>query len=83
MDGNTMTQLIRAGGAAPRSERARRAPLREGAARAEPYDPDNDVTASEPFDVMEFIRLIHRERDASRRRAQAPARRAFRARRRL
>ena len=30
-----------------------------------PYDPDADVTASEPFDAMEFIRLIHEERDAS------------------
>ena len=35
------------------------------ASPAAPYDPDNDVTASEPFDVMDFIRLIHRERDAS------------------
>ena len=35
------------------------------ASPAAPYDPDNDVTASEPFDVMDFIRVIHRERDAS------------------
>lgn len=33
--------------------------------RAVPYDPDADVTASEPFDALEFIRLIHEERDAS------------------
>ena len=41
-------------------------PEREAASpQAVPYDPDADVTASEPFDVMEFIRLIHEERDAS------------------
>ena len=28
-------------------------------------DHDADVTASEPFDALEFIRLIHEERDAS------------------
>ena len=58
MTQDTMTVPMRAPGAA--SSRA------EGeTARAAPYDPDSDVTASEPFDVMEFIRLIHRERDAS------------------
>ena len=58
MTQDTMTLPARAADAA--SARA------EGeAVRVAPYDPDNDVTASEPFDVMEFIRLIHRERDAS------------------
>ena len=58
MTEDTMTLPTRAADAA--SVRA------EGeAARAAPYDPDNDITASEPFDVTEFIRLIHRERDAS------------------
>ena len=59
----------------PRQPPRRRPPNRAfdiASARAEgeaspaaPYDPDNDVTASEPFDVVDFIRLIHRERDAS------------------
>lgn len=30
------------------------------------FDPDNVVTASEPFDVDEFIRIIHEARDAGR-----------------
>ena len=37
--------------------------LAEALARAKPYDPDSDVTASEPFDVEEFIRVIHEARD--------------------
>ena len=58
MTQDTMTVPTRAPGAA--SSRAE-----EEAAPAAPYDPDSDVIASETFDVMEFIRLIHRERDAS------------------
>ena len=30
------------------------------------FDPDNVVTASEPFDVDEFVRVIHEGRDAGR-----------------
>ena len=58
MTQETMTLPTRAADAA--SVRA------EGeAAHAAPYDPDNDGAVIKPFDVMEFIRLIHRERDAS------------------
>ena len=39
--------------------------LAEALAKTPPYDPERDVTASEPFDVMEFIRTIHEARDAS------------------
>ena len=39
--------------------------LEEALARAKPYDPESDITASEPFDVEEFIRVIHEARDIS------------------
>lgn len=48
----------------PNEEFSREA-LEEALANAKPYDPRNAVTASEPFDVMEFIRTIHEVRDAS------------------
>ena len=37
--------------------------LEEALAKAKPYDPEQTVTASEPFDVEEFIRVIHEARD--------------------
>lgn len=39
--------------------------LEDALARAKPYDPEQTVTASEPFDVEEFIRVIHEARDIS------------------
>ena len=37
--------------------------LEEALARVKPYDPEHDVRASEPFDVEDFIRVIHESRD--------------------
>ena len=37
----------------------------EALAKTPTYDPEHDITASEPFDAMEFIRMIHDARDAS------------------
>ena len=39
--------------------------LEEALAKAKPYNPKQTVTASEPFDVEEFIRVIHEARDIS------------------
>ena len=59
----TLTKPTRAN-AAPSSPALSRS-AKAASPQAVLYDPDADVTASEPFDAMEFIRLIHEERDAS------------------
>jgi len=37
--------------------------LEEALARVKPYNPEHDVRASEPFDVEDFIRVVHEARD--------------------